>query len=370
MPGRHRDRGALHRHVTVQLFEPLTFRGVTVPNRVWIAPMCQYSAVDGVPNDWHLVHLGQFAAGGAGLVTTEASAVVPEGRISPQDAGIWNDEQVAAWRRITDFLHARGAVAAMQLAHAGRKGSTLRPWDGNGSVPLDDGGWTAVGPDGRGFGDYADPRALSTEEVAAVPGQFGAAARRALDAGFDAVELHFAHGYLVHEFLSPLSNGRTDAYGGSFDGRTRLALEIVDAVRAEIGEDVPLFVRISATDWVEGGWTGDDSVALARLLAEHGVDLVDTSTGGNVPNVAIPVGPGYQVPFAARIRAEAGIPTGAVGMITESAQAEKIIAGGDADVVLLARAALRDPHWALRAAHELGADVPWQDQYARAKSWH
>ena len=355
------------------LFTPVVLRGVTVRNRVWVSPMCQYSATDGVPDDWHLVHLGQFAVGGAGLVLTEAAAVVPEGRISPQDAGIWNDEQVAAWRRIVDFLHGQGATAAMQLAHAGRKGSTLRPWDGSGTVPLADGGWTAMGPDGRGFGDYADPHAMSTEEVAAVPGQFATAARRALDAGFDAVELHLAHGYLVHEFYSPLSNDRTDGYGGDRDGRMRLACEIGAAVRAEIGEDVPLIARISASDWAEGGWTADDSVVLARRLAapEGGaVDLVDCSSGGNTPHPDIPVGPGYQVPFAAQVRAEAGVPTGAVGMITEPEHAETVVAEGSADVVLLARAFLRDPHWPLRAAKVLGADVPWADQYARAKSWH
>ena len=353
-----------------ELFTPLTLRGVTVANRVWVSPMCQYSADAGVPDDWHLVHLGQFAIGGAGLVLTEAAAVVPEGRISPQDAGIWNDEQVVAWRRIVDFLHARGATAGMQLAHAGRKGSTRRPWDGTGSVPIDDGGWTAVGPDGTGFGDYDDPRALSTDEVAEVPAQFAAGARRALDAGFDLVELHLAHGYLVHEFYSPLSNSRTDRYGGDAAGRRRLAVEIADAVRAEVGDDVPVLARISASDWTEGGFTADDAVELARALADHGVDLVDCSSGGNTANPDIPVGPGYQVPFAARVRAEAGVPTGAVGMITEAAQAERVLAEGSADAVLLARAMLRDPHWALRAAHELGADVPWADQYARAKSWH
>jgi 2,4-dienoyl-CoA reductase-like NADH-dependent reductase (Old Yellow Enzyme family) len=353
-----------------KLFTPVTLRDLTVRNRVWVSPMCQYSSVDGLPDDWHLTHLGQFAAGGAGLVTTEASAIVPEGRISPQDAGIWNDEQVTAWRRVTDFLHARGAAAAMQLAHAGRKASTRRPWDGTGSVPVDEGGWTSVGPGTDAFGEYAAPRALSDDEVAELPGLFAAGARRAVEAGFDTVELHFAHGYLVHQFYSPLSNTRDGRYGGDFDGRVRLALETAEAVRAALGQGRPLIVRLSASDWAEGGWTIEDSVRLARLLSDRGVDLIDSSSGGNDPHPSIPVGPGYQVPFAARIRAEADIPTGAVGMITDPEQAERIVSGGEADVVYLARALLRDPHWALRAANTLGADVDWPQQYERAKSWH
>jgi len=353
-----------------QLFEAITLRDLTVPNRVWVSPMCQYSSVDGLPNDWHLMHLGQFAAGGAGLVMTEASAVLPEGRISPQDAGIWNDDQATAWRRVVDFIHAQGAVAAMQLAHAGRKGSTKRPWDGSGSVPEDEGGWQSVGPTHQAFGEYAAPRALSEAEVARIPAAFAAAARRAIDAGFDTVELHFAHGYLVHQFYSPLSNTRTDGYGGDFDGRTRLALEIAEAVREELGDDRAVLARISASDWEDGGWTIDDSVRLARLLNERGIDLIDSSSGGNTPSPKITLGPGYQVPFAEQIRAEAKVATGAVGMITEPAQAEEIIASGAADVVFLARALLRDPHWPLRAANVLGDDVPWVDQYSRAKSWH
>lgn len=353
-----------------QLFDTVRLRDLTVRNRVWVSPMCQYSSTDGLPNDWHLVHLGQFAAGGAGLVMTEASAVVPEGRISPQDAGIWNDAQVDAWLRITDFVHERGAAAGMQLAHAGRKASTHRPWEKPGTVPASEGGWTSVGPSAEAFGEYAVPRALATDEVAAVPAAFAAAARRALRAEFDLVELHFAHGYLVHEFLSPLSNHRDDAYGGDVEGRTRLAVEIVSAVRAEVGAGVPVLARISASDWTEGGWTADDSVELARRLHAAGVDLVDASSGGNVPGADIPVGPGYQVPFAERIRAEAGVPSAAVGMITEPEHAEKIVSGGSADAVFLARALLRDPHWALRAAHVLGAEVTWPVQYQRASSWH
>jgi 2,4-dienoyl-CoA reductase-like NADH-dependent reductase (Old Yellow Enzyme family) len=351
-----------------RLFSPITVRGLTLPNRVWVSPMCQYSATDGVPDDWHLVHLGQFATGGAGLVMTEATAVVPEGRISPQDTGIWNAEQAEAWRRIAGFVHGQGTAIGMQLGHAGRKGSTRRPWDGPGSVPASAGGWQSVGADAQPFGAYAPARPLTTDEVSALPAAFAEAARRAVDAGFDLLELHFAHGYLVHQFLSPLSNTRTDRYGGDFDGRTRLALEIADAVRAEVS--VPLFARLSATDWTDDGWTLDESVRLAKLLAERGIDLIDTSSGGNTPNPDIPVGPGYQVPFAERIRTETGLLTGAVGMITNPQQAEDIIAGGEADAVFLARALLRDPHWPLRAANTLEADVRWPDQYARAKSWH
>ncbi|WP_308431722.1 NADH:flavin oxidoreductase/NADH oxidase [Amycolatopsis acidiphila] len=353
-----------------RLFEPYRVRNLTLPNRIWVSPMCQYSAADGLPGDWHLMHLGQFATGGAGLVMTEATAVTAVGRITPQDTGIWNDEQVAAWRRITGFLHAQGAVTGIQLAHAGRKGSSRRPWEGNATVPAEEGGWTPVGPSAVAFGNYVTPRELTTEEVAEIPGQFAAAARRSLTAGFDVLELHFAHGYLAHQFYSPLSNNRTDRYGGDFEGRTRLLLEIADAVRAEVGETVPVFARLSATDWVEGGWTIDDSVRVAKLLAERGIDLIDASTGGNHPKPDIPVGPGYQVPFAERIRTEAGMPTGAVGMITEPEQADEIVASGAADGVFLARALLRDPHWPLRAAHTLGDDVRWPDQYARAKSWH
>lgn len=351
-----------------RLFSPITVRGLTLPNRAWVSPMCQYSATDGVPDDWHLVHLGQFATGGAGLVMTEATAVVPEGRISPQDTGIWNDAQAEAWRRIVGFVHKQGTAIGMQLGHAGRKGSARRPWDGPGSVPLREGGWESVGPSATAFGEYATPRELTTDEVSSLPEVFAEAARRAVGAGFDLLELHFAHGYLVHQFLSPLSNTRTDRYGGDFEGRTRLALEIADAVRATTG--VPLFARLSATDWTDDGWTLDESVRLAKLLAERGIDLIDTSSGGNTPNPDIPVGPGYQVPFAERIRTETGLPTGAVGMITNPQQAEDIIADGEADAVFLARALLRDPHWPLRAANDLGADVRWPDQYARAKSWH
>jgi 2,4-dienoyl-CoA reductase-like NADH-dependent reductase (Old Yellow Enzyme family) len=351
------------------LFTPVRLRGTTLRNRVWVAPMCQYSAVDGVPNDWHLVHLGSFARGGVGLVLTEATAVSPEGRISPSDTGIWNDEQVAAWRRIVDFVHGQGATAGMQLAHAGRKASTRPPFEGRGTVPAEEGGWTTVGPSAVAFPGIAEPRELTTGDIDQVVADFTEAALRALRAGFDVLEIHAAHGYLLHEFLSPLSNRRQDEYGGSFANRTRLLLRVVESVRAAVPDTTPLLVRISATDWVEGGWTGDDSVELARRLRDAGVDLVDVSTGGNAP-ADIPVGAGYQVPFARRIREEAGIPAGAVGLITEPKQAEEIVAEGHADVVLLARALLRDPHWALRAAHELGVPVgdgvDWPQQYLRA----
>ena len=350
-----------------RLFEPLVLRGVTFGNRVWVSPMCQYSAVDGLPDDWHLVHLGARAVGGAGLVLTEAAAVSPEGRITPQDAGIWNDEQTAAWARIVDFVHAQGAVAGTQLAHAGRKASTYRPFDAtSGTVPVAEGGWEAVAPSALAFGRYAVPAALDAEGITKVVTDFVAAAERAERAGFDVVELHAAHGYLLHSFLSPLSNERTDSYGGSFDNRVRLLLEVTDAVRAVWPQDKPLFVRISASDWVDGGWSVEDSVALAPLLAARGVDLVDCSSGGLDPAQQIVLGPGYQVHFAQAVRA-AGIATAAVGLLTEPKQVEDVLAAGQADAVFLARELLRDPHWPLRAATELGVDVTWPPQYERAR---
>ena len=353
---------------SAHLFDPLTLRGTTFRNRIFVSPMCEYSAVDGVPQDWHLVHLGSFARGGAALVLTEATAVTPQGRISPADTGIWNDEQVDAWRRIVDFVRSQEAVPGIQLAHAGRKASTAAPWTGGGYVDPADGGWDdVVAPSSVAFGALPEPGELSVDEIAEVVAAFADAARRALGAGFEVAELHAAHGYLLHEFLSPLSNRRSDSYGGTFENRTRMVLEVVDAVRAVWPDDQPLFVRLSATDWVEGGWTEDETVALAALLRDHGVDLVDCSSGGTSPDASIPVGPGYQVPFASRVRREAGIATGAVGIITEPQQAEKVIASGDADAVLLARALLRDPHWPLRAAHDLGAEVRWPQQYLRAK---
>ena len=338
---------------------PLTLRGTTFRNRVWLAPMCQYSADgDGVPTDWHLAHLGARAVGGFGLVLAEATAVVPEGRISPQDVGIWGDEHVAAWRRITDFVRSRGAVVGVQLAHAGRKASTYRGFgEGSGTVPAAAGGWDTVGPSDVAFAGYAAPREMTAEQVAAVPEQFAAATRRALDAGFDLVEVHAAHGYLLHQFLSPLSNHRTDAWGGDLPARARLLLETVDAVRAALPEDRPLLVRVSATDWTEGGLTVEDVAQVAVWLREHGVDLVDVSTGGNV-HATIPVGPGYQVPAARTIRETAGVATSAVGLITTPEQAEQVLAEGAADVVMLGRPALFDPHWPLRAAHALDDKTP------------
>jgi 2,4-dienoyl-CoA reductase-like NADH-dependent reductase (Old Yellow Enzyme family) len=370
------------------LMSPLTLRGTTFRNRVWLAPMCQYSAgPDGVPTDWHLVHLGARAVGGFGLVLAEATAVVPEGRITPHDVGIWNDEQVTAWRRITDVVRGRGAVAGVQLAHAGRKASTHRGFgEGSGSVPAADGGWETVAPSEVAFAGYAAPREMTAAEVAAVPGQFAAATRRALGAGFDLVEVQAAHGYLLHQFLSPLSNRRADGWGGSLAGRARLLLDTVDAVRAVLGEDRPLLVRVSATDWTEGGLTVEDVAQVAVWLREHGVDLVDVSTGGNV-HATIPVGPGYQVPAARTVRETAGVPTAAVGLITTPEQAEQVLADGAADAVLIGRPALFDPHWPLRAAHALDDKAPvlahagdpgatvlpgeptgWPVQYARG-SW-
>lgn len=348
------------------LFEPIKFRDAEFRNRVWVSPMCQYSATDGVPDDWHLVHLGQFATGGAGLVFAEATAIGPEGRISPRDTGLYNDQQTAAWRRITDFLREHGAGSGVQLAHAGRKASVSAPWEGDNSLDEQAGGWTPVGPTARPFGDHTAPRALSTEEVAAIPMRFAEAAQRADAAAFDVVELHFAHGYLAHQFYSPLVNDRTDEYGGDFAGRVRLLLEITEAVRNVWPADKPLFARLSATDWLDGGWTGEDSVKLAELLGARGVDLIDVSTGGALPDVRIPVGPGFQVPFARRIRAEAEQSTGAVGVITSPEQAEEIVASGSADAVLLGRELLRDPHWPLHAADRLRADSLWPRQYERA----
>ena len=354
-----------------RLFEPLVLRGATARNRIWVAPMCQYSAASsgpaaGVPDDWHLVHLGARAVGGAGVVLTEATAVSPEGRISPQDTGIWNDAQVAAWARIVAFVQAQGALAGVQLAHAGRKASCRRPWEGRGPVAPEYGGWTPVGPSALAFPGLADPVELDAEGIAKVRADFVAATRRSLAAGFDLIELHAAHGYLLHEFLSPLSNQRTDGYGGDLAGRMRLVLEVVEDVRAVWPEDKPLVLRISASDWAEGGWTPEDSVALAKEAAARGVDLVDCSSGGNVL-APIPVAPGFQVPFASAVRSGAGVPTGAVGLITDPAQAEQVVAEGHADVVLLARELLRDPHWPLHAAGILGADVTWPVQYERAR---
>jgi 2,4-dienoyl-CoA reductase-like NADH-dependent reductase (Old Yellow Enzyme family) len=349
------------------LFEPLRLRDLTFANRIFVSPMCQYSSVDGFSNDWHFVHVASRAVGGAALVFTEASAVTPDGRISPQDLGIWDDAHVDGLARIIRFVRGQGSAIGMQLAHAGRKASTKRPWDGQGRIPPADGGWTPVGPTDEPFTDgYPIPHALTLAEIPAIVGAFRDAARRSLEAGFDVVELHAAHGYLIHEFLSPLSNHRTDAYGGSFDNRIRLCLDIVDAVRTVWPERLPLFVRLSATDWSDGGWNVEQSVRLARRLRERGVDLVDCSSGGNVAHATIPIAPGYQVRFAAQIKREAGIATGAVGMITTAEQADVIVRRGDADAILLAREMLRDPYWPRHAAVALGRAVPWPPQYTRA----
>jgi 2,4-dienoyl-CoA reductase-like NADH-dependent reductase (Old Yellow Enzyme family) len=349
------------------LFDPLRLRSLTFGNRIFVSPMCQYSSVDGLSTDWHFVHLGSRAVGGAALVLTEASAVTAEGRISPQDLGIYDDAHVSGLARIVRFVQSQGAAAGIQLAHAGRKGSTAAPWKGGKAVAPEDGGWQPVGPTDAPFTDgYPVPRALATAEIGEVVAAFRGAAVRAREAGFQVAEIHAAHGYLIHEFLSPLINTRTDEYGGSYDNRVRLCLEVVEAVRSAWPEELPLFVRLSCTDWKEGGWDLEQSVELARRLKERGVDLVDCSSGGAVADARIQVGPGYQVPFAERIQKEAGIATGAVGMITDPAQADAIIRDGKADCVLLARELLRDPYWPLRAARELGATVPWPVQYVRA----
>jgi len=351
------------------LFEPLPIRGVTFPNRIFVSPMCQYSSQDGFANDWHFVHLASRAIGGAGLVFTEATAVLPEGRISPQDLGIWDDRHVEQLSRIVRFMHQQGTVAGMQLAHAGRKASTRRPWEGGGKVGQDDGGWPddVWAPSAIPFSEtYPEPKALAESGIARVISAFAAAACRAKAAGFQVIEIHGAHGYLLHEFLSPLSNRRTDRYGGSFENRTRILRETVTAIRKEWPEELPLFLRISATDWVEGGWDVDQAVELARQVKSLGVDLIDCSSGGTVPRATIPMGPGYQTPFAERIRREADIRTGAVGLITDPVQADHIIRSGQADAVILARAMLRDPYWPLTAARTLGQTISWPAQYLRA----
>lgn len=352
------------------LFAPLTIKSVTLRNRIGVSPMCQYSATDGAPDEWHLVHLGSRAVGGAGLVIAEATAVSPAGRISPGDLGIWSDQHIEAFARITRFLKQQGAVAGVQLAHAGRKASAARPWEGGGHLARDAGGWSTMGPSAVAFGGALNqvPHALVVAEIQAVQSEFVVAAQRALAAGFEWLELHGAHGYLGHQFLSPLSNQRTDDYGGSFENRTRFLVETTRAVRAVWPDTLPLSVRLSCTDWVDGGWNIDDSVALSRVLKEAGVDLIDCSSGGSVESAKIPTAPGYQVPFAERIRREAGIATAAVGLISEPKQADEIIRSGQADVVLIARESLRDPYWPAHAARTLGqaAAAPSPLQYARA----
>jgi 2,4-dienoyl-CoA reductase-like NADH-dependent reductase (Old Yellow Enzyme family) len=349
------------------LFSPLEIRGLHLRNRIAVSPMCQYSAEDGLPNDWHLVHLGSRAVGGAALVIAEATAVTPEARISPGDLGIWSERHVEAFRPIARFLKRNGAIPGIQIAHAGRKASTALPWKGGAFIPCDQGGWQTVAPSPIPFrpGDPL-PHALTRDEIASVVASFAAAARRALEAGFELLEIHGAHGYLLNEFYSPFANHRTDEYGGSFENRTRIVREVVQAVRKEWPHTLPLFLRISGTDWADGGWTIDDSVELARMVKPLGVDLIDCSSGGIAPHIKIPVGPGYQVPIAERLRRETGILTGAVGLITRPEQAQAIVAAGQADIVLLAREMLRDPYWPLHAARELGAEIAAPVQYLRA----
>ena len=351
-----------------QLFDPFSLKSVHLRNRIGVSPMCMYSAEDGVMNDWHLVHLGARAAGGAGLVIAEAAAVSPEGRITPGDVGLWADKHVEPLGRINRFMKRLGAVPAIQLAHAGRKAGAARPWEGGGHLSVAAGGWPTVAPSAEAFGDSLDrvPRALTVEDIARIQSNFVAGAKRALAAGCEWVELHAAHGYLAHEFLSPLSNHRTDRYGGGFENRIRFLIETTQAVRAVWPERLPLTVRLSCTDWVDGGWHIEECVELARHLKQEGVDLIDCSSGGASPTANVPAGPGYQVVFAERIRREVGIATAAVGLITQPEQADAIVRSGQADVVLLARELLRDPNWPLRAACALGVTPPTPLQYARA----
>ncbi|MBG6054643.1 2,4-dienoyl-CoA reductase-like NADH-dependent reductase (Old Yellow Enzyme family) [Salinibacterium sp. CAN_S4] len=353
------------------LFSPLSLRGTTFRNRLWVAPLCQYSVEkrDGVPTDWHLVHLGSFALGGAGLVMTEATAVNAEGRISPQDTGIWNAEQREGWKPVTSFIRSQGAVAGMQLAHAGRKASTARQWDHHrGTWSVDDGGWPTVAPSAVAFEGYDTPRALDAAELPGIVADFAAAAVNAIDAGFQLLEIHAAHGYLVHQFLSPLSNLRTDEYGGSLENRARLLVEIVTAVRAAVGDDVPILVRFSATDWAEGGWDEEQTSVVAGWAQDAGADFFDISTGGLVSGVRIPLSPGYQVPFAEFVHTNVDAPVSAVGLITEARQANDIIESGKADAVMMGRGMMRDPHFAWRAAAELGVELDYYPpQYERAR---
>ena len=351
-----------------KLFSPLQIKSITLKNRMAISPMCQYSATDGFANDWHLVHLGSRASGGAGLIIQEATSVSPEGRISPEDLGLWKDEQMDKMKSINQFIISQNSIPGIQLAHAGRKASSASPWNGGRKVPIDQGGWDTVAPSAVGFYENEKPPlALDKTGIQKVVSDFRSATKRAVEAGFQVMEIHAAHGYLMHQFLSPLCNFRTDEYGGSFENRIRLTLEVVEAVQSEWTKDLPLFVRISATDWAEGGWNIEESVQLSKILKEKGVDLIDVSSGGAVSYQQIPLEPGYQVPFAEQIKKETGIMTGAVGLITEATQAEEIIATGKADLVLFARESLRNPNLGLTFAAALQADVSWPKQYERAK---
>lgn len=351
-----------------KLFSPLRIKNTVLRNRIAVSPMCQYSSVDGFATDWHLVHLGSRAVGGAGLIIAEATAICPEGRISPDDLGIWKEDHVVKLKQITDFIKSQGAVAGIQLAHAGRKASTYAPWKGNGYVSPSDGGWEVLAPSDIPFSsDYGSPIAMTPQDIGMVVDSFKKAAVLAKKAGFQIIELHAAHGYLIHQFLSPLSNQRTDEYGGSFENRTRLLLQVVDAVRSVLPADFPLFVRISATDWADGGWTLEDSIQLSSDLGRKGIDLIDVSTGGLVATARIPVGPAYQTPFSDAIKKNTGMLTGTVGMITEPRQAETILEEERADLILMARELLRDPYFPLHAASQLESTISWPDQYLRAK---
>lgn len=350
------------------LFSPLKIREIEFKNRLCVSPMCMYSSKDGFSNTWHLVHLGSRAVGGAGIIFTEAAAVSPEGRISPEDLGLWKEEHIKGLKDIVDFIESRGAVTGIQLAHAGRKASTYSPWNGRARVPVENEGWIPVAPSAIPFNKKdAAPQALDQHGIEKVITDFKAAAERALKAGFKIIEIHAAHGYLLHQFLSPLSNHRTDKYGGPFKNRIRLVLEITDAVREVWPKSLPLFVRISATDWAEGGWNQEDSVALSRILKEKEVDLIDCSSGGLIPNADIPLEKGYQVKFAEKLKTEAQIMTGAVGLITEPEEAEEILTNKQADLIFIAREFLRNPYFPQHAAGALGVDLPWPVQYERAK---
>lgn len=349
-----------------RLFSPLSLRSVTFPNRAFVSPMCQYSSAGGMPNEWHFVHLGSRAVGGAGMVCVEAAGVTPEGRITPWDAGIWSEAHARAWKPIADFVRAQGSVPAIQVAHAGRKASCSKPWLGGKPLGPGEGAWETIGPSAIAFGHYPAPRAMTAEEIRATVDDFARAARAADSAGFDVVEIHGAHGYLLHSFCSPLSNVRTDEYGGPLENRIRLSLEVARAVRAAWPADKPVLYRVSATDWFEGGWDLAQTIELCRRLKDCGIDMIDVSSGGNIHDQKVVLGPGYQVPFAAAVRREAAIPTIAVGLITDAVQAEQVVSHGQADAVMLARASLRDPYWPRHAARELGFAMPWPDQYKRA----
>lgn len=354
--------------MTSHLFSPLVLRGVTLANRIWVSPMCQYSADNGVASAWHDVHIGSFATGGAGLIMMEAAGVVPEGRISTKCLGLWNDEQVERLRPIVQFAHSQGTKIGIQLAHAGRKGSCLPPWSDHPMASLDEGGWECVAPSPIAFGGkYPVPRELSIDEIRSLVSSFADAAKRVIGVGFDLLEIHAAHGYLIHQFLSPISNKRDDIYGGSFENRIRFLIEIIEAVRGVMPESMPLFLRISASDWLDDGWTIDDSVELCKKVKALGVDLIDVSSGGTSSGAPVPVGPGYQVPFASEIRRKSAIPTAAVGLITDPHQAEAILKNGDADAIFMAREFLRNPRWPLHAAHVLGEEIEWQPQLVRGK---